>query len=104
MSAETPTLSGDWEMTGLPAADIVTLFMLVQIDANYVSGDLTITNDSQQSFNVTGNNNYPNVVLDFNSGLQLAFTFTGAFTDPNTVTGTLSGQFTGPSTLTRSSD
>ncbi len=102
MSVETPTLDGNWQMTGLPAGEIVVLFMLVQINANLVSGDLDIANDSQQSFNVTGNNNYPGVLLDFNSGSQLAFTFTGSFTDDDTVTGTLSGQFNGPSTLTRS--
>lgn len=103
MSETTPTLDGNWQISGLPEGDNVVIFTMTQIDSS-VTGTLDITSGSTQAYSVTGNNNYPDVVLDFKVGRQQVFTFKGSFTDDNTVAGSLSGQFTGAATLTRSSD
>lgn len=100
MSTQNATLDGNWEINGLPDNYIVVIFMMAQLE-DYVTGALELSNDGTQSFQIEGNNNYPNVRLDFKPGDYTAFGFQGQFTDANTVTGTLSGQFTGAATLAR---
>lgn len=96
----TPTMDGNWEITGLPEEVIVAIFVLAQIDS-YLTGLLDTSNGSSQNFAVAGSNNYPTVRLHFKLGLQVVFTFQGSFTDENTIEGSLSGQYTGPATLSR---
>jgi hypothetical protein len=101
MSSNYATLDGNWEIVGLPSDYIVAIFMMSQIE-NYVTGTIEVSNDVTQNFGIEGNNNYPNVSLDFKVGSYTEFNFQGTFKDTNTVTGTLSGRFTGPATLSRS--
>jgi hypothetical protein len=93
-------MDGNWAINGLPDDYIVIIFMLTQIE-NYVTGMIDISNDVTQNFQVEGNNNYPNVRLDFKVSSQTVFSFNGQFTGSDTLQGTLSGKYTGAATLTR---
>ncbi|HEX8175073.1 MAG TPA: hypothetical protein VF543_08140 [Pyrinomonadaceae bacterium] len=100
MTTDNATLDGNWELNGLPGNYIAQIFMMSQL-GNDVFGTITLSNDETQNFQIEGNNNYPNVRLDFKVSTQTSFAFNGQFTDANTVTGTLSGKFTGSVTLSR---
>jgi hypothetical protein len=101
MTTQYASMQGDWGIEGLPPTYVVSLFTLTQVE-DYVAGGLDISNDETLNLQVTGNNNYPAVSLNFNKTTGgTVFRFQGQFSDANTVTGTLSGKFTGSATLLR---
>ena len=92
-----PTMVGTWA----GGAGGTSVRLVLAQSGNSVSGTATLAG-TPDSFPVSGTNNYPSVALS-GSAYGLAVTFTGAFSAPNTIPGTLTiqGFPAMPVTLTR---
>jgi len=88
-SPSNPIMDGSW--TGSIGGDVFSLSL--SQDGNNVTGSVVGTRaDGQtESGTINGTNTYPNVSLTFSMTGFNPFTFTGTFSDANTVSGVLNG-------------
>ncbi len=94
----TPILQGFWGLAGLPGAEIRLLFFAQVGDT--VIGQLTVrVKGVQSSYRVSGQNQYPNVRLDFKANKEVKFTFTGRFIEDRKIKGELSGSISAKAIL-----
>jgi predicted ester cyclase len=93
-----PSMTGTWKGSGQGT----TVTLVLTQTGTAVSGTATVSG-IPGSFPLAGTNNFPNVVLK-GTVFGLTVNFTGAFSNPNTIPGTLTIQGFSPQavTLTRS--
>jgi hypothetical protein len=84
----TPSLTGRWTAR-IPALDYdVVDFTLVAGQGGTVSGSGFIQSNGKRNVSIQGVHNHPNVSLTLNGEAMCTGSFTGAFTDDNTISGT----------------
>jgi hypothetical protein len=87
-----PTLDGTWQ--GTIRGGIAVVSSDLSQSENSVTGTVTVTSVLGEVFGpgtVNGTNTYPNVSLTLSIPGYQVMTFTGSFSDDNTVSGVLNG-------------
>ncbi len=88
--SKSPSLTGTWGHTdpALPALGILVTLTLVEGEGGAVSGSGQILSNGPRNVSITGIHNNPNVSLTLSGGTSCTGSFTGTFSDNNTITGT----------------